>query len=58
MILTNDLDFPQILAHTGSAGPSVAVLWGEPPVPEVRGTALPLALIECGSDLARGFPLR
>jgi predicted nuclease of predicted toxin-antitoxin system len=53
-ILTNDLDFPQILAHTGVDGPSVALLRGEPLVPEMRGAALLQALSHCESDLARG----
>ena len=33
-ILTNDLDFPQILAHTRDSGPSVVLLRGEPLTPE------------------------
>src|ERR1035437_6700287 len=40
VILTNDLDFPQILAHTKQDAPSVVLLRGEPLVPEVRGSAL------------------
>jgi predicted nuclease of predicted toxin-antitoxin system len=54
VILTNDLDFPQILAHTGDGGPSVALLRGEPLVPEVRGPALLQALADCDADLTRG----
>ena len=49
-ILTNDLDFPQILAHIRQAGPSVVLLRGEPLVPEARGAALPRALQDCESD--------
>jgi predicted nuclease of predicted toxin-antitoxin system len=30
VLLTNDMDFPQILAHTKEAGPSVVLLRGEP----------------------------
>jgi predicted nuclease of predicted toxin-antitoxin system len=40
VILTNDLDFPQILAHTRHAAPSIVLLRGEPLVPEVRGPHL------------------
>src|SRR6266568_1812789 len=36
-LLTNDLDVPQILAHTREAAPSVILLRGEPLVPESRG---------------------
>lgn len=32
-VLTNDLDFPQILAHTRESGPSVVLLRGEPLTP-------------------------
>ena len=39
-ILTNDLDFPQILAHTRASGPSVVLLRGEPLTPEARGDAV------------------
>jgi predicted nuclease of predicted toxin-antitoxin system len=39
VILTNDLDFPQILAHIKDAAPSIVLLRGEPLVPEVRGPA-------------------
>jgi predicted nuclease of predicted toxin-antitoxin system len=53
-VLTNDLDFPQILAHTGAAGPSVVLLRGEPLVPEFRGTALMEAIARCERDLAQG----
>ena len=54
VLLTNDLDFPQILAHTGDAGPSVVLLRGEPLVPELRGQALLEALADCEKDLAQG----
>jgi predicted nuclease of predicted toxin-antitoxin system len=53
-ILTNDLDFPQILALTGHDGPSVVLLRGEPLIPEVRGPALVRALTDCESELGRG----
>src|SRR5579863_9585218 len=54
VILTNDLDFPQILAHTRESAPSVVLLRGEPLVPEVRGPALLSALLDCESELAQG----
>jgi predicted nuclease of predicted toxin-antitoxin system len=54
IILTNDLDFPHILAQTGADGPSVALLRGEPLTPEVRGVALLQALRNCQSDLESG----
>lgn len=54
VLLTNDLDFPQILAHTREAKPSVVVLRGEPLVPEGRGKALLQALADCTDDLASG----
>lgn len=40
VLLTNDLDFPRILAHTRAGKPSVILLRGEPLVPEARGSAL------------------
>jgi hypothetical protein len=40
VILTNDLDFPQILAHPWDSGPSVIVLRGEPLVREAKGQSL------------------
>lgn len=54
IVLTNDLDFPQILAHTRQSGPSVVLLRGEPLTPEVRGPALLQALQDCASELAQG----
>jgi predicted nuclease of predicted toxin-antitoxin system len=54
VILTNDLDFPQILAHTRQTAPSVVLLRGEPLVPEVRGSALLGALRDCQADLNQG----
>ena len=53
-ILTNDLDFPQILAHIRQAGPSVVLLRGEPLVPETRGPALLRALQDCEAELNQG----
>ncbi|MGD0772375.1 MAG: DUF5615 family PIN-like protein [Candidatus Solibacter sp.] len=54
IILTNDLDFPQILAHTRQTAPSVVLLRGEPLVPEVRGFALLGALRDCEAELDQG----
>jgi predicted nuclease of predicted toxin-antitoxin system len=54
VILTNDLDFPQILAHTRHSGPSVVLLRGEPLTPEARSSALLRALSDCASDLGQG----
>src|SRR5436309_15935982 len=54
VLLTNDLDFPRILAHTSGAAPSVVLLSGEPLVPEVRGPALVDALAQCEGELAQG----
>jgi predicted nuclease of predicted toxin-antitoxin system len=54
VIMTNDLDFPQILAHTKQDGPSVVLLRGEPLVPEVRGSALLGALQKCEAELSQG----
>ena len=54
VIVTNDLDFPQILAHTRHSAPSVVLLRGEPLVPEVRGPALLGALQDCELELNEG----
>jgi predicted nuclease of predicted toxin-antitoxin system len=54
VLLTNDLDFPRILAHTKDGKPSVVLLRGEPLIPETRGAALVQALADCESDLTRG----
>jgi predicted nuclease of predicted toxin-antitoxin system len=54
VLLTNDLDFPQILAHTQEAAPSVVLLRGQPLVPETRGDALVRAMKQCEKDLERG----
>jgi predicted nuclease of predicted toxin-antitoxin system len=54
VVITNDLDFPQILAHTRASGPSVVLLRGEPLVPETRGAALLRALDDCAAEIADG----
>jgi predicted nuclease of predicted toxin-antitoxin system len=56
-LLTNDVDFPQILAHTKQSAPSIIVLRGEPLVPETRGSAVVRALTDCGVELQRGAVL-
>ena len=40
VLVTNDLDFPQILAYTEESKPSVILLRGQPLTPESRGSAL------------------
>jgi predicted nuclease of predicted toxin-antitoxin system len=52
--VTNDLDFPYILAHTADAKPSVILLRGEPLVPELRGSSLVNAIGDCAEDLESG----
>jgi predicted nuclease of predicted toxin-antitoxin system len=54
VLLTNDLDFPRILAHTRENKPSVVLLRGEPLVPETRGAVLVHCLKQCDTDLHRG----
>ena len=54
VLLTNDLDFPRILAHTREAKPSVVLLRGEPLIPESRGAALLRALTDCEAELMEG----
>jgi predicted nuclease of predicted toxin-antitoxin system len=54
ILLTNDLDFPQILAYTRQAAPSVVLLRGEPLVPEARGPALLQAIQDCEVELNQG----
>ena len=54
ILLTNDLDFPQILAHARASGPSIVLLRGEPLTPEERGIPLLRALDDCAEQLAAG----
>jgi predicted nuclease of predicted toxin-antitoxin system len=54
VLISNDLDFPRILAYTLQAKPSVILLRGEPLVPEVRGEALLYAIAECSVELNSG----
>jgi hypothetical protein len=73
VLLTNNLDFPQILAHTRAATPSVILLRGQPLTRELRGAGPLTAIADCASELksgailsidwsdrprARAFPLR
>ena len=41
VLLTNDLDFPRILAHTNESKPSVVLLRGEPLVPGIAKRRTP-----------------
>ncbi len=54
VLITNDLDFPQILAHTKAAAPSVLLLRGEPLVPETRGPGVLNVLRDCENAIAKG----
>ena len=54
VLLTNDLDFPQILAHTAEGKPSVILLRGEPLTREVRGESLIRAITDCAAELDAG----
>jgi len=54
VLITNDLDFPRILAHTLHSKPSVILLRGEPLVPELRGEAVLYAITECSAELDAG----
>ncbi len=54
VLVTNDLDFPQILALTAEARPSVVLLRGEPLLPELRAPALLRAIADCAEELERG----
>jgi predicted nuclease of predicted toxin-antitoxin system len=42
IVLTNDLDFPQILAHTRSVAPSIVLMRGQP-LRACQTITLPLA---------------
>lgn len=54
VLVTNDLDFPRILALTANSKPSVILLRGEPLVPEIRASALLGAITECMAELDSG----
>jgi predicted nuclease of predicted toxin-antitoxin system len=54
VLITNDLDFPRILAHTLNNKPSIVLLRGEPLVPELRGEGLIKAIDECSAELDAG----
>jgi predicted nuclease of predicted toxin-antitoxin system len=54
VIITNDMDFPQILAYTASSKPSIILIRGEPMTPEARSGALVSAIKQCADDLERG----
>ena len=57
VLITNDLDFPLILAHTRVAKPSVILLREEPLTPELRGPSLVNAIAECEAELESGAVL-
>jgi predicted nuclease of predicted toxin-antitoxin system len=54
VLITNDLDFPVLLAHSSDQKPSVILLRGEPLVPETRGDALLRAIADTAADLECG----
>lgn len=54
MIMTNDLDFPRILALSRDRFPSLILLRGQPLLPSIRGAALLLALGQCAGKLTAG----
>jgi predicted nuclease of predicted toxin-antitoxin system len=54
VLITNDLDFPLILAYTRESKPSVILLRGEPLTPELRGAALLNAIAESLAELESG----
>jgi predicted nuclease of predicted toxin-antitoxin system len=53
-VMTNDLDFPRILAQTRDGRPSVILLRGQPLLPGNRGVALLRAIRECEAELLTG----
>jgi predicted nuclease of predicted toxin-antitoxin system len=57
VLVTNDLDFPRILAHTLNRKPCVILLRGEPLVPELRAEGLIGAIAECSVELDAGAVL-
>jgi predicted nuclease of predicted toxin-antitoxin system len=54
VLITNDLDFPRIRAHTLNKKPSIILLRGEPLVPESRGEGLIGAIAACSAELEAG----
>lgn len=54
ILVTNDLDFPRLLAYTRESGPSVVLLRGEPLTPEERGGSLSFALQTAADKLQEG----
>lgn len=54
IVVTSDLDFPQLLAHTRDGAPSVVLLRGQPLTPESRADALFAALSACQEELTHG----
>ncbi len=54
VLVTSDLDFPRILAHTLQGKPSVILLRGEPLTPEARCKPLVQAIAQCSTELEAG----
>jgi predicted nuclease of predicted toxin-antitoxin system len=54
IVMTNDLDFPQILASTQAGSPSLVLLRGQPLTPEARGSGLALAIKNSEEELTKG----
>jgi predicted nuclease of predicted toxin-antitoxin system len=54
VVITNDLDYPQILAHTAEAKPGIILLRGEPLLPEVRLKSVLEAVVICDAELRAG----
>lgn len=58
VLVTNDLDFPQILSYTRASKPSVILLRGQPLTPELRGAALLRGSLIAPMTLKRAPSLR
>ena len=54
VVMTNDLDFPRILAHSREGRPSIVLLRGQPLLPAGRGAVLLQALDQCAGELEMG----
>lgn len=54
VVLTHDLDFGAILAHTHASGPSVVLVRADNPFPATVGAAVAGAINQCEADLRAG----
>lgn len=54
VVVTNDMDFPRILAFTAQGKPSVVLLRGQPLTPESRAVSLAQAIRDCRTELEGG----